>query len=257
MKTLFIIFAFCIYSPFLWAQEEETYREITPNAFRVNWGNISMEYVPTYLLSENYASWLSFLSREKAQWNSPKTDTLKYKRYGLYGKETADSIYYFIGYEWVAETAGEQIVGTVLDGLAMSGFFQRSASAGLMAKVPVTAALVETTIQIWRNGQLVTENAKRIGSLGHSGTKSFVDAKNAIEKGGNFIIKDKQKAIELLEKAFIGILDETSKTTSKFGYRIDDFKEIASKSGLKQGHQGLHINFYDKVKGVRGTIIIE
>lgn len=62
--------------------------------------------------------------------------------------------------------------------------------------------------------------------------------------------------MEILNATFKNIPDETGKATSKFGYRIDEAVE-AVKDGLKQGHQGTHINYYDKANSVKGTIVIE
>lgn len=117
-------------------------------------------------------------------------------------------------------------------------------------------ALIEGAIKVWKNGDEVLEVAYKFGKLGHKGTKSYNEAIDAVKKGGNFVASSQEEALEILNATFKNIPDETGKATSKFGYRIDEAVE-ALKDGLKQGHQGTHINYYDKANSVKGTIVIE
>jgi RHS repeat-associated protein len=117
-------------------------------------------------------------------------------------------------------------------------------------------ALIEGTIGVFRNGQEIRESAYKIGSIGHKGTKEYNSVLNAIKNGGNIVANSKEEALKLLKEAMPGIKDETGKQASKFGYRIDSVSEEA-KEGLKQGHQGTHINYYNKQNKVWGTIVIE
>lgn len=115
-------------------------------------------------------------------------------------------------------------------------------------------ALIEGIIKVFKNGDEVAESAYKFGNLGHKGTKPYREALSAIEGGGNFVAKSQDEALKLLDEALPGIPNQTGKGQGKFGYRID---EGMSGNGLKNGHDGLHINYYNKDNGVKGTIIIE
>lgn len=118
------------------------------------------------------------------------------------------------------------------------------------------SALIEGTISVFKNGKELQEAAYKIGKYGHKGTKEYNSVLNAIKSGGNIVASSEEEALKFLKEAMPGIGDETGKQASKFGYRIDNFVDEA-KDGLKQGHQGRHINYYDKENKVRGTILIE
>jgi RHS repeat-associated protein len=118
------------------------------------------------------------------------------------------------------------------------------------------SALIEGAIKVWKNGEEILETAYKFGNLGHKGTKQYNEAISAVKKGGNFVAETKEQALEILNSSFKNIPDETHKKASRFGYRIDKAAETG-KDGLKQGHQGTHINYYDKETGIKGTILIE
>jgi hypothetical protein len=117
-------------------------------------------------------------------------------------------------------------------------------------------ALIEGTIGVYRNRIEVREFAYKIGKYGHKGTKEYNSILKAIQAGGNIVANSKEEALRFLKEAFPNIADDTGKTASKFGYRIDNVVDEV-REGLKQGHQGLHINYYDKENKVKGTILIE
>jgi RHS repeat-associated protein len=118
------------------------------------------------------------------------------------------------------------------------------------------SALIEGTISVFRNGKEIKEAAYKIGKYGHEGTREYNSVLNAIKSGGNIVASSEEEAMKFLKEAMPGIGDETGKQASKFGYRIDNFID-GSKDGLKQGHQGRHVNYYDKENKVKGTILIE
>ncbi len=194
-------------------------------------------------------------NREAAQWENLQADTLIYKRFGVFLIEKGVFLEMQIGYEWVVETQTDQWIGTALDLVGLIGYFQPNSKGLAMSKVPISPVLVKTTIEIWRNGKLLTEEAYKIGNVGFEKSAPFRETVNAIRKGGNFIVDSQEKALKLVKAAFPSILDETGKQATKYGYRIDNFVENAEK-GLKQGHQGVHINYYDKASNVRGAVLI-
>jgi hypothetical protein len=118
------------------------------------------------------------------------------------------------------------------------------------------SALIEGVVRVFRNGKEVEEAAYKIGKYGYKGTKEYNSVVKAIQSGGNIVANTKEEALQFLKEALPGIADETEKTTSKFGYRIDEVVD-KGKDGLKQGHQGTHINYYDKVNKIKGTILID
>jgi len=138
------------------------------------------------------------------------------------------------------------------------------AAAGIGIFLPVAgselkkggSALIEGLIKVYKNGKEVEEAAYKIGKYGYKGTKEYNSIVKAVQSGGNIVANTKEEALQFLKEALPGIGDETGKAASKFGYRIDEFVE-KGKDGLKQGHQGTHINYYDKENKIRGTILIE
>ena len=134
--------------------------------------------------------------------------------------------------------------------------------AGIFVALPISGgvvknsagALIEGTVKVFRNGDEVAEAAYKFGNLGHKGTKPYREALEAIQGGGNFVAGSKDEALKLLDEALPGIPNQTGKGQGRFGYRID---EGMSGDGLKNGHDGLHINYYNKDNGVKGTILIE
>ena len=120
-----------------------------------------------------------------------------------------------------------------------------------------TKALVETVTKIFKNGKEVIEPAYKIGKYGFENTKEFKTIVNAMQssKGTNFIVSSQEEALKFLNKAFPGIKQEATGEASKFGYRLD-VEETASGS-LKQGHQGTHVNYYDKENKIWGNIEIK
>jgi RHS repeat-associated protein len=118
------------------------------------------------------------------------------------------------------------------------------------------SALIRGSIKVFKNGIEVLEDAVKIGKYGFKGTKAFNEIVRAVQAGGNIVASTKDEALKFLKEAFPDIADETNKTTSKFGFRVDPFEET-EKKGLKQGHQGLHINYYDKENKIKGTILID
>ena len=136
-------------------------------------------------------------------------------------------------------------------GLEIAGFIPavKIGSKGL-------GPLIKGGIKVWRNGEHVVEAAYKFGKLGHKGSKAYRTAVKEVQKGGNYVASSMDEALEILNAAFKDIPNETGKKASKYGYRIDEAVE-ATKDGLLQGHQGLHINYYDKATGVKGTIVID
>jgi hypothetical protein len=118
------------------------------------------------------------------------------------------------------------------------------------------SALIEGVIKVFRNGKEFEEAAYKIGKYGFKGTKEYNSIVKAVRSGGNIVANTIEEALKFLKEAMPGIADETGKAASKFGYRIDEFVEKA-KEGLKQGHQGWHINYYDKENKVKGTILVD
>jgi hypothetical protein len=254
MKAFFfILFFFLSLSVF----SQETIPEKQRDWFRADLTNVPTDLLPQYWAYEMEMTAINLKAREDMQWRSANLDTIVFKKYALYLQPyTENQVVMRLAYEWVVESKGEQLMGTAMDLMGLAGYFQPVSGRLLLSKIPISPVLVKTTIQIWQNGKLITEEAFRIGSLGHKGSKPYVDAKVAILKGGNFVISSKEKAIELLEYAFKVIPNETGKIAGRVGYRIDNVAETAA-DGLKQGHQGLHINYYNKDFGIKGTIIIQ
>ncbi|MDP4247802.1 MAG: RHS repeat-associated core domain-containing protein [Bacteroidota bacterium] len=119
------------------------------------------------------------------------------------------------------------------------------------------SALIEGIVKVFKNGKEIEEAAYKIGKYGYKGTKEYNSIVKAVRSGGNIVANTKEEALNFLKEALPGIADETGKAgASKFGYRIDSFVDKGNE-GLKQGHQGLHINYYDKNDGVYGTILID
>jgi len=118
------------------------------------------------------------------------------------------------------------------------------------------SVLIEGTIKVFKNGDEIVERAFKFGKYGFKGTRAFNEIVRAVQAGGNFVANTKEEALTFLKEAFPDIVDETGKAASRYGYRVDEFVE-SSKTGLKQGHQGTHINYYDKDSGIRGAITIE
>ena len=149
--------------------------------------------------------------------------------------------------------------GRNMDGSQASGFDK--AIAGIFVAAPVSGsavknaggALIEGTIKLFKNGDEVAESAFKFGNLGHAGSKPYREALNAIQGGGNFVAGTQDEALKLLDDALPGISNQTGKGQGRFGYRIDNGM---SGNGLKNGHDGLHINYYDKDNGIKGTILI-
>ncbi len=225
-----------------------------------HWKPATLSTVPSEWLGEYWANEMliatwNLRNREAAQWENLAKDTLIYKRFGVFLEEKSVFLEMQIGYEWVVETQTDQWIGTALDLVGILGYFQPNSRGLALSKVPISPVLVKTTIEIWRNGKLLTEEAYRIGNLGHPNSPPYRKVVQTIQKGGNYIITTKEKALELLKNSFQVMPDETGRQASRAGYRIDNFVENAEK-GLKQGHQGLHINYYDKGLGVKGTFLI-
>jgi RHS repeat-associated protein len=122
----------------------------------------------------------------------------------------------------------------------------------------IAGPLVKGSIRLFKGGIEVAEEAYLIGKWGHVGTAPYNTIKNAIAKGGNFVAKTEEEAMTFLNDAFKDIPNETGKAESRFGYRID--KEVAkdaTEGGVRNGHTGTHINYYDKKNNISGTIQIE
>jgi hypothetical protein len=145
---------------------------------------------------------------------------------------------------------GEQVAAWEL-GVEAAGFIPFGKVMGKGGK-----ALIEGAIKVWKNGEEVLETAYKFGNLGYKGTKPYREAIEAVKNGGNFVANSQEEALDILNSSFKNIPNETGKKASGFGYRIDEAVEEV-KEGLKQGHQGTHINFYNKEKGIKGTILIE
>ncbi len=64
----------------------------------------------------------------------------------------------------------------------------------------------------------------------------------------------KEEALMFLKEALPDAVDETGKAASKYGYRIDEAANAATSGSVKNGHQGNHINFYDKENKITGSI---
>jgi hypothetical protein len=254
MKSFFfILFFFRSLSIF----SQENIPEKQRDLYRADLTNVPTDLLPQYWAYEMEMTAINLKSREEVQWRSANLDTIVFKKYGLYLQPyTENQVVMRLAYEWVVESKGEQLMGTAFDLIGLVGYFQPVSGRLLLSKVPISPALVKTTIPIWQNGKLITEEAYRIGNLGHPNTPPYLEAVKTIKKGGNYLIATKEKAIELLKTAFPTIIDETGKKASKYGYRIDNFVGNLE-NGLKQGHQGLHINYYVKETGVKGTLIID
>jgi|GEM_PF-2745152 len=136
---------------------------------------------------------------------------------------------------------------------AIAGCFIPAISGSLVKKA---SALIEGSVRVFKNGVEVLENAVKIGKYGFKGTKAYNEVVRAVQAGGNIVANSKEEALKFLKEAFPDIVDDTNKTTSRYGYRIDD-DTLNGGSGLKQGHQGWHINYYDKDSGIKGTILVD
>jgi hypothetical protein len=249
----FILFFFLSLSVF----SQENIPEKQRDWYRADLTNVPTDLLPQYWAYEMEMTAVNLRAREEVQWQSGNLDTIVFKKYGLYLQPyTENQVIMRLAYEWVVENKGQQLLGTALDLMGLAGYFQPVSGRLLLSKIPISPALVKTTIQIWQNGKLITEEAYRIGSLGYPNTPPYRKVISAVEKGGNFVIKSKEEAIDLLKKVFLKISDETGKQASKLGYRIDNVVDTNAK-GIKNGHQGLHINYYDKDAGIKGTFIIE
>ena len=158
------------------------------------------------------------------------------------------------------ETAGD-IASTLYYGF--QGDWENAYFSGAAIFIPAVSSgvlrmsgpLLKGSIKVFENSKEVLKDAFKIGNYGHRGTKEFRTVVNAIKKGGNFVVKSEDEAIELLNSAFKGIPEEAAHSQSKFGYRIEDVP-LLDKAGNNTGHTGKHINYYDKANGVDGTITI-
>jgi len=148
--------------------------------------------------------------------------------------------------------------GTEADGVdvgfAAGGIFIPIVSGSLIKNA--TGSLIKGSIKVFKSGVEHLEDAVKIGKYGWKGTKAYNEVIKAIQGGGNIIANSQEEALKFLKDAFPDMADETGKVASKYGYRIDNFVEVP-KDGLKQGHQGWHINYYDKASGIKGTILVD
>jgi RHS repeat-associated protein len=155
------------------------------------------------------------------------------------------------------------MTGRNLDNTDASIVDYAAAGIGIFIQIPGNeikkggSALIEGAIKVFRNGKEVEEAAYKIGKIGFKGTKEYNSVLKAVRSGGNIVANTKEEAMQLLKEAMPGIADESGKTASKFGYRIDNDLVDKAKDGLVQGHQGWHINYYDKENKIKGTILVD
>lgn len=145
-----------------------------------------------------------------------------------------------------------------IDGTEADGVDQGFAAAGIFIPF-VSGSLAKTAlekgfIKVFKNGAEVLVDAFKIGKYGFKGTKAFNEIVNGIRKGGNFVANSKEEALKFMKEAFPDALDESGKAASKYGYRVDEAAEAATSGTVKNGHQGNHINFYDKENKITGSI---
>jgi RHS repeat-associated protein len=145
-----------------------------------------------------------------------------------------------------------------IDGTEADGLDQGFATAGLFIPF-VSGSLAKTVlekgfIKVFKNGAEVLVDAFKIGKYGFKGTKAFNEVVNGIRKGGNFVANSKEEAMKFMKEAFPDALDESGKAASKYGYRVDEAAEAATSGTVKNGHQGNHINYYDKENKITGSI---
>lgn len=62
----------------------------------------------------------------------------------------------------------------------------------------------------------------------HKGTKAYNNVIKVIQSEGNIVANTREEALKFLTEAFPGIVDESGKAASKFGYRIDNVSDNAS-----------------------------
>jgi RHS repeat-associated protein len=117
------------------------------------------------------------------------------------------------------------------------------------------APLIKGSIKVFENGKGVLKDAYKIGNYGFKGTKQYKTVLDAVKKGGNFVAKTEDEAINFINEAFPGIKQEAAHEASKYGYRVENVP-ILDEGGKASGHSGQHINYYDKENNVRGTITI-
>ena len=117
----------------------------------------------------------------------------------------------------------------------------------------VKGALTKGLVKVFKNGEEVLETAYKFGNLGHRGTAPYREATEALKSGGNYVAKSTEEALQLLNDAFPNIPNQTGSRQGRFGYRID---QGMTGEGLKNGHDGLHINYYDKDSDTKGAIFI-
>ncbi len=145
-----------------------------------------------------------------------------------------------------------------IDGTEADGVDQGFATAGIFIPF-VSGSLAKSVLQkgfikVFKNGAEVLADAFKIGKYGFKGTKAFNEVVNGIRKGGNFVANSKEEALMFLKEALPDAVDETGKAASKYGYRIDEAANAATSGSVKNGHQGNHINFYDKENKITGSI---
>jgi len=145
-----------------------------------------------------------------------------------------------------------------IDGTEADGFDQGFASAGIFIPF-ISGSMVKTVlekgfIKVFKNGAEVLVDAFKIGKYGFKGTKDFNQVVNGVRKGGNFVANSKEEALMFLKEAFPDALNETGKAASRYGYRIDEAANAATSGAVKNGHQGNHINYYDKENKITGSI---
>jgi RHS repeat-associated protein len=160
------------------------------------------------------------------------------------GVETVGDIGGAFYYGAQGDYASAQIYGAAIFIPAVSG-----------AAIKQATPLIKGTIKLFENGKQVERQAFKFGNYGYPGQKTFNTIVNSVKKGGDYVASSVDEAMEFLNTAFKDIPNETGKNASEFGYRID--VPESAKDGLKQGHQGTHINYYDKKNDIRGSITID
>mgnify|MGYP003509053065 CR=1 FL=1 len=166
----------------------------------------------------------------------------------------------------VTSLPGAETVGDFSGALyyAAQGDYVSAGTYGVAIFVPAISGavlkqatpLIKGTIKLFESGKEVEREAFKFGNYGHPGEKSYNTIVNSVKNGGDYVASSMDEAMEFLNAAFKDnpLPNETGKATSKYGYRVD-IDEV--KDGLRQGHQGSHINYYDKEKGIKGSISIE